>query len=121
MSFHYHARKVRNSGIPIEHRRSALSSCIQNLQWLVKQRYRSLYRYFELHSHDSMDEARLLDRLTAIEVFRNRFLKKQQNFERKRIREKMKGRRQPRKKDVQALYEIEEFDKKSAESPISAK
>jgi hypothetical protein len=115
MSFNYHARKVRNSGIPIYHRRSALSSCIQNLQWLVKQRYCRLYSYFELNFHKSTDESQLLDRLTAIEVFRNRFLKKQQNFERKRIREKMKGRRQLRKKDVQSLYEIKELEKKSAE------
>jgi hypothetical protein len=56
-------------------------------------------------------EAQLLDRLAAMEVFRNRFLKKLQDFDRKRLREKLQGRRQPRKIEVQALYKIEAFEK----------
>jgi hypothetical protein len=121
MSFNYHARKVRNSALPLTHRRSALSSCVQNLRWLVDQRYSSLCSYFELNFQKPMGESQLLDKLTAIEVFRNRFLKRQQNFEHKRLREKMKGRRQPRKKDVQTLYALKEFEKKDVESPVSAK
>jgi UDP-2,3-diacylglucosamine pyrophosphatase LpxH len=90
------------------------------LGWLVKQSRGTLCNYFELNVQKPMSESQLLDKLTAIEVFRNRFLKRQQNFERKRLREKMRGRRQPRKKDVQALYEIKELEQKDSQSPLSA-
>jgi hypothetical protein len=121
MSFNYHARKVRNSGIPLLHRRSTLSSCIQNLQWLVNQRYRTLCNDFELNFQKPMSETQLLNSLTAIEVFRNRFLKRLQDFDRKRLREKMRGRRQARKKDVLALYDAKEFEKKAGKSSIPSK
>jgi hypothetical protein len=120
MSFNYHARRARNSALPINYRRSSLLSCVLRLGWLVKQNRGTLCNYFELNVQKQMDESQLLDKLTAIEVFRNRFLKRQQNFERKRLREKMRGRRQPRKKDVQALYEIKELEQKDNQSPLSA-
>jgi hypothetical protein len=121
MSFNNYARKVRNSNLPMPNRRSALFSCVGRLSWLVKQRYGTLCTCLQLNTQKPMTEAQLLDKLTAIEVFRNRFLNKLQDFERKRIREKMRGRRQPRKKEVQALYEIKGLDKQDAENPVPAK
>src|SRR5688572_5977219 len=99
MSFNYHARKVRNSALPITYRRSALFSCVVRLGGLVKQRYGVLCSCFQLNVQQPMTEAQLLNKLTALEVLRNRFLKKLQDFDRKRLREKLRGRRQPRKKD----------------------
>jgi hypothetical protein len=111
MSFNYHARKVRNSALPIAHRYSALCSCLTQLSWLAKQPYGGLCSYFHLQVQEPMTEAQLLDRLTAIEVFRNRFLEKLRHFDRKRLRQKLQGRRQPGKKAVQALYNIEALEK----------
>jgi hypothetical protein len=121
MAFHHDARKVRNAALPITHRRSALFSCVGRLSWLVKQPFQELCSRFELNAQKPLSETQLLDRLTAIEVFRNRFLKKLQDFDRKRLREKMQGRQQPRKKDVQALYKIEALEKQQMEDPASAK
>jgi hypothetical protein len=121
MSFNYHTRKVRDSALPIAHRYSALFSCVTRLSWLVKQPYGRLCSYFQLQVQEPMTEAQLLDRLTAIEVFRNRFLEKLRDFDRKRLRQKFKGRRQPGKKAVQALYKIEALEKplRSADSMSS--
>jgi hypothetical protein len=65
----------------------------------------------QTNTQKPITEAQLLDSLTAMEVFRNRFLKKLQDFERKRLREKLQGRQQPRKKAVQELYKIAALEK----------
>jgi hypothetical protein len=52
-----------------------------------------------------LDEERLLAALAAIEIDRNRFLERLRSFERKRLREKLRGRRSPRPAEVAALYQ----------------
>ena len=109
MSFNTFARKVRNPKLTINHRRSALMSCILRLAWLRRERYlivQSRYaKKYNLGSPNIPTEANLLDAIATIEVDRNIFLEKIRSFERKRIREKFRGRRQPKKIDIQVLYE----------------
>jgi hypothetical protein len=118
MAFCSYARRVRNAALPLAFRRSALFSCVGSLSWLVKQSYRMLCGAFQLDAQEPMTEAQLLDRLTTIEAFRNDFLKRLEDFDRNRLRQKGQGQRQPRKKDVQALYRIEAFEKFQMESRV---
>lgn len=108
MSFNIYSRKVRNIHLPIAHRRSALASCILRLGWLKRQKYQVVRARFantyKLDSPNTPTEADLLAALAAIERERNTFLEKIRAFERKRIREKHRGQRHPRKKDVELLY-----------------
>ena len=108
MSFHIYSRKVRNVHLPIAHRRSALASCILRLGWLKRQKYQVVRARFaskyHLDSPNTPTEADLLAALAAIEIERNTFLEKIRAFERKRIREKHRGQRHPRKNDIELLY-----------------
>ena len=63
-------------------------------------------RFSERYGFDSQDtptDQQLLDALNAVEVERNRQLERIRNFGRKRIREKMRGKRYPSRKDVENL------------------
>lgn len=108
MSFNYHARKIRNSQLPLTKRRSRLSSCIMHLSWLTNRHFQevrqSYVRNYSLDSPEGPTESQLLAALDAIEVERNLYLEKLRAFERKRIREKMKGQRHLRKGDIKALH-----------------
>jgi hypothetical protein len=105
MSFNYHARKVRNPSLPFNIRCSSLGSCILRLGWLTKRKYLATRSRF-VDDSTRLDEERLLAAMAAIEIERNRFLEQIRSFERKRIREKLRGRRSPRPADVAALYQI---------------
>ena len=109
MSFNHYARKVRNPNLNIGIRYSALGSCILRFCWLTKKRYTiTRTRFFEqcgLDESDIFTAQQLLDLLNAVEIERNKKLEQIRNFERKRIREKMRGKRYPSRKDVEALYD----------------
>ena len=110
MSFNYYARKVRNPRLPLKVRCSSLSSCILRLGWLRRQKYLAtraqFAKYLPATGPMRLDEAQLLVALAAIEIERNRFLEQIRAFERKRIREKLRGRRSPRPSELDALYRI---------------
>ena len=99
MSFNTFARKVRNPKLPINHRRSALMSCILRLAWLRQERYLIVQsRYAKKYNLDSPHiptEANLLDAIATIEVDRSIFLEKIlatiQNINSKGYKEKMNG------------------------------
>ena len=103
MSFNHYARKVHNPNLPINRRRSALASCVSNLSWLTGWGYHKLCTHFKIDFHSEMTDRELFEIITSVEVVRNLFLERLHNFERTRIREKIKGRRQPRQKDIQEL------------------
>lgn len=109
MSFNYYARKVRNPRLPLNVRCSALASCILRLGRLTNQSYLATRSRFadrlQVDSTNRLGEEQLLDALAAIEVERNRFLEQLRTFERKRLREKMRGKRFPRPTEVAALYQ----------------
>ena len=104
MSFNHYARKVRDAQLPISRRRSALSSCVGHLSWLVRKRYSELTVYFQINFQSRMTDELLLEKITAVEQLRKHFLNKLEIFKQQRIVEKRQGQRQPRQKDVQALY-----------------
>jgi len=104
MSFNHYAHKVQNPNLPAGIRRSALASCIGSLSWLMGQPYHKLRAYFKIDFHSEMTDRELFEIITSVEVVRNQFLERLHNFERRRIREKMQGRRQPRQKDINKLY-----------------
>ena len=104
MSFNYYARKVRNPRLPFNVRCSSLGSCILRLGWLTKQKFLATRSRF-VDDSIRLDEERLLAAMAAIEIDRNRFLERLRSFDRKRIREKMHGRRTPRPTEVAALYQ----------------
>jgi hypothetical protein len=108
MSFNNYARKVRNPRLDLPVRRSALASCILRLAWLTKRSYLATRAPFaaryNLDRPRQPDEEELLEALVAIERERNRFLERVRAFERRRIREKLRGRRHPRPADIAAIY-----------------
>jgi hypothetical protein len=109
MSFNYYARKVRNPRLPLKVRCSSLASCLLRLAWLTQRPYLATRSRFAAHLPADgairLNEERLLAAMAMVEVDRNRFLERLRSFERKRIREKLRGRRSPRPTDVAVLYE----------------
>ncbi|MDY6899653.1 MAG: hypothetical protein SWZ49_16480 [Cyanobacteriota bacterium] len=117
MSFQTYARKVRKTELSFKSRRSAFRSCINSYCWLTKQEIQFTYtRYsnrFGFNSDIPKDSKKISDRLNQamdnLEEERNIFLEKLRLFGRKRIEEKMHGRRFPFKSDIEALYNNVEF------------
>jgi hypothetical protein len=113
MSFNTYARKVRNMNLPFQARRSAFRSCIQRYHWLIKQGFLVTYsRYNEYYKFDADTpdvNERLSAAMDALEKERNAFLEKLRLFERRRSKEKMRGRRSPSKLAVEDLYKCDGF------------
>lgn len=104
MSFNHYARKVRNPALPFPNRVIALATCIGNLRWLMGKRFDEAVEELGFSPRDELTEAKLHTVLNRVEAARNCFLERLQAFERKRIREKMLGRRTPRKAALKKLY-----------------
>jgi hypothetical protein len=104
MSFNHYARKVRNPALPFPNRVIALATCIGNLCWLMGKRFDEAIEEFGFSPRVELTEAKLLTVLNRVEATRNCFLERLRMFERKRIREKILGRRTPRKADLKKLY-----------------
>jgi hypothetical protein len=62
---------------------------------------------FDIDRIPEFTEEELLDALRLVEAEWNRFLVRQRAFDQKRIRQKMRGIRQPRRADVDRLYNWE--------------
>ena len=107
MSFNNFARKVRRRDLPLSHRRSALASSILRLCWLTGQPFGETKQRYNQGFHVNLGlgplkiptEEALLKAIAAVEVERNQFLEQLRAFERRRIRDKMRGKRQPSKSD----------------------
>src|SRR4051794_30698496 len=96
MSFNHYARKVMNPNLPIGVRYSALHSCILRLVWKTGEPFSAvrdrLDAQFGFRRRNPTDH-QLLSTLAAIERARNLALQQLRAYERRRIREKMLGRR----------------------------
>jgi hypothetical protein len=108
MSFNWHARKVRDPRRSIAIQRSALGSCILSLRWLTGKRIpASLGRFAPLVGkgpNHPVTEQQLKDAVAVLERQRNHFLECLRAFERKRLRDKFRGKRVPSKADWQLLW-----------------
>jgi hypothetical protein len=98
MSFNWFARKVRNRHKPQAQRFGALRSCLIRLNSLTQEGYHAIMQrydaqfnfcYPQLPSNEQLAAA-----LAQAERERNMILEHLRRFERRRIRQKMKGKRQ---------------------------
>src|SRR5689334_16442244 len=109
MSFNHYARKVMNPNLPIGVRYSALHSCILRLVWKSGEPFSQtsdrLHSRFGFRRKNPTDY-QLLSTLVAIERERNLILQDLQVYERRRIREKMRGRRHISKDEQKALHSL---------------
>ena len=110
-SFNYYARKVRNSNLPLSVRASALNSCVREFSAILPGRP-YLFTLKRLSQFAGIDQIRqtvevehLLSSLQRIESVRNQILELNRAFERKRIRQKCRGRRVPSKAERMVLSE----------------
>jgi hypothetical protein len=119
-SFNCNARKVRNPRLPIGYRKSALVSCsaavwphvsfLKRVAW-IEIRFGFT---FGVESETSPTEQQMLDAVSNLEVERNLWMERLRRYERKRIREKMRGKRKPPRADIHALYDADpEADRRS--------
>ena|SRR5438105_9581756 len=109
MSFNNHAKRVLNPQLPLPARRSALRSCIQRFTRLSKESYKGVTARYEARFHCTgkhSTEDQLLKALSAMVAERNLILENLRAFERKRIREKMSGRRTLSNTEQKDLHEI---------------
>ena len=107
-SFNNYARKVRDPQQPLARRYCALISCVRLLAELTGRKFgqtRSGYAArFGFGGLYPATQAQMLGALTAMERDRNLYLAALRAFERKRIRQKMRGQRHPRKADREILF-----------------
>jgi hypothetical protein len=112
-SFHTHARIVRRNDLPFLYRRSAFRSCIQLYRWLIRQKFQVTYlrysKFFGLDENTSESNERLNEAMDALETERNLFLEQLRLFDKKRIKEKVGGRRRPSHIEVDLLYKNMKF------------
>jgi hypothetical protein len=111
MSFHTYARQVRRIDLPFKVRRKAFRSCIGQYHGLIREKFQFTDARFCSHFGFNADisEAEANERLTqamaSLEAERNLFLERLRLFEKRRIKEKMRGRRSPTKSALKALYQ----------------
>jgi len=109
MSFNTYAKRVLNAQLPMPARRSALRSCIQQLTRVNHESYKEITARYEARFHCTGKHAtddQLLSALSALTTERNLVLEKLQAFERKRIRQKMSGKRTLSKGEQNELNEL---------------
>lgn len=116
MSFHYHARKVRDENRSGWVRLAALRSCILRLSFIKGQSYTALLtglnqkygfdRYRKGHVEQPPTSEQLIAVLDAIEAERKTILKGLKAFESQRIQNKRLGNRQLSRKEKAILLQI---------------
>lgn len=113
MSFNHYARKVMSPGLPVGVRYSALHSCILRLVWMTGEPFAEARARFHARSgfrrQDPTDH-QLLAALALIERERNLALQQLRAYERRRIREKARGKRaipESERKALRRLYGME--------------
>src|SRR5437016_1933045 len=107
MSFNHFARKVMNPSLPIGVRYSALHSCILRLAWKTGEPFSEARDRFDSQfgfRRKNPTDYQLLSTLAAIERERNLVLQQLRAYERRRIREKLLGRRSISEAEQKALH-----------------
>lgn len=108
MSFFTDSRKVRSNDLPSSRRLCAFRSCVGHFHWLTRQGFNSVLgryeREFDLDVNAENFNERVVQAINSLEIERRLFLEKLNAFERKRIREKMLGKRSPSKKSVEEIF-----------------
>lgn len=109
-SFNNYARRVRTVDLPIAARAGALRSCIRVFCENVPQRpyisvVRQMGRLVGTDLAHSAEERHLLDALSRLERVRQQILELRRAFERRRIRQKLRGRRVPDQAEERVFQE----------------
>lgn len=94
MSFNWYARRVRDPERDIWQRWSALHSCLCHVaifRGTFSAQHGAWVDAWQIRRDNPPTPAQLLAALTAIEVKRNQYLERRRAFERRRVREKMRG------------------------------
>lgn len=105
MSYHVHARKVRDPERLLAHRLSSFRSCVQLYCWLIRRGFReTLDRFYLAFDLTHASERKLLNAIDALDAERRAFVQRLDTFARRRIRQKARGQRQPDTNDMAALY-----------------
>ena len=114
MSFHTYAKNVRRENLSFKARRSAFRSCIVRYHRLIRRKLDVTYLRYSKHFGFDGDVPDAGDRLgqaiDALEKERNLFLEQLRLFDKKRVKEKMRGHRFPSKLAVEALYKCDWFE-----------
>lgn len=113
MGWNNHARKVRDVTRSLGARYKSLGSCVLGFSWLTHGSYNAIWRRL-IARHPSLARSSapwktfssddLVAYLGSLEEERREFLARIDAFRRKRVVEKRRGRRQPSKADVDALF-----------------
>ena len=110
-SFNYYARKARDPKINVWARLSALNSCIMRYCDLTHQRFPAVRERLILplgvgraHQNKPPSEQQLWDVVAVLETERNIFLERLRAFDRRRIREKARGKCSPAAHEFETLY-----------------
>jgi hypothetical protein len=111
MSFLSSARKVRDPNLPLWKRYSALRGCVASFSFLTKQSYNSLLErlgltWSVLRPAPPPTDAFLRRTLDRLERERTLYLAGLRSFELRRVRAKMRGRRQLSRAERDALAEL---------------
>lgn len=99
MSFNWYARRVRNRDKPPGLRFGALRSCLLRLNALTHEGYHAIMHRYDAqfnfcYPQQIPSDEQLMAALAKVERERNLILEHLRRFERRRIRQKMKGKRQ---------------------------
>lgn len=113
MSFLSSARDVRDPALPVWRRYSALRGCVRSFSFLTRRSYlETLERlgltWSILRPEDPPSDAFLRRTLDLLERERNLYLVRLRSFELRRVRAKMRGRRQLSRADQAALALLRE-------------
>ena len=95
--FHVEARRVRDAGLPFKVRRAALLSCVSRYCALAGGPPREVFSFYvakyDLEESSLEVSDKLIEAINSLEAERNMALYRLQQFEKRRIREKTRGRR----------------------------
>lgn len=113
MSFLSSARKVRDPDLPLWKRYSALRGCVVSFSFLTKQSYNGTLErlgltWSVLRPADPPTDEFLRRTLDRLERERTLYLAGLRSFELRRVRAKMRGRRQLSRAERAALAELRE-------------
>jgi hypothetical protein len=113
MSFASSARQVRDPALPLWRRYSALRGCVASFSFLTQRSYNATLerlglRWSVVRPADPPTDEFLRRTLDLLERERNRYLAGLRTFELRRVRAKMRGRRQPSRAERDGLAALRE-------------
>ena len=106
--FNAEFRKVMDEELPLPRRHLKFRHCVEWYAYITRQSFRATFSRlggeFGFSEANRPDEAQLSKAAALLNQERANFLKKLEAFAALRSKEKSRGRRQPRKAQVEALY-----------------